>query len=190
MSKIVLIDVFLSICSFSCFAQHWEKSYIINLQNDTLFGFVNSNKYSFWEKILFKETENDKHRVYYSNELKVYSYNNEIYYSIHLPKTITGIESYTFAKRIIEGNITLFHSKYRYSACSCEPEGAIGNGYILLKKNEMLIVQKKSLNRKIKNKDEFSEFLSDNEELSSKILNNQVDFNDIPKILVLYNEAN
>lgn len=178
----------ISFFSIVVYSQTWEQGYIIDLRNDTIKGIIKSTKFNFWEKVLYKENENSLSKAYFANEIKSYFYKEQLYESIHLPQEVTGIEGNTLGIKQISGEVELYDTKFRYFACACEPEGAIGEGYILIKQNKILVVTKKSLNNRIKNVEDLSDFLSDNEELSYKILNNEFNYKDVPDLILKYNE--
>lgn len=185
MKNLILIIIYLSI-SFIAHSQDklWQKGFIVNNWNDTIYGYIRTNNLTGYYKIQFKRQLIDRYVVYESKDLKEYNINGNVYSSILIPEELTGLKNYVLTKQLSGKDIKLYFSKYRYFSCPCEPEGSVNEGYILIKNNSIVIINKKSFSEKIKNPLELFEFLNDKQ----GNLNYELKFTDIPAFIDEYNK--
>lgn len=189
MKKLILILFTLSF-ALETFSQDkgWQKGFIVNNGIDTIEGLIRTNNLTGFYKIQFKKQMLERYVVYESKDLKSYTIGENCYKSILIPEEITGIKNYVLTKQLSGDEIKLYFSKYKYFSCPCEPEGAVNEGYILIKNDSITIINKKSFSEKIKNSMDFIDLLKDKDGSWNNIPYNELKFAEIPVYIDEYNK--
>ncbi|OFX26380.1 MAG: hypothetical protein A2033_05365 [Bacteroidetes bacterium GWA2_31_9] len=188
MKKLILLLFTLSfaLCTFSQ-EKGWQKGYIVNNGIDTIEGFIRTNNLTGFYKIQFKKQLIDRYTVYESKDLKSYTVGENCYKSILIPEEITGVKNYVLTKQLSGDDIRLYFSKYKYFSCPCEPEGAVNEGYIVIKNDSITIINKKSFSEKIRNPLDLIDLLKDKDGSWINTSFNELKFADIPLFIKEYN---
>ena len=173
-------------CTFSQ-EKGWQKGYIVNNGIDTIEGFIRTNNLTGFYKIQFKKQLIDRYTVYESKDLKSYTVGENCYKSILIPEEITGVKNYVLTKQLSGDDIRLYFSKYKYFSCPCEPEGAVNEGYIVIKNDSITIINKKSFSEKIRNPLDLIDLLKDKDGSWINTSFNELKFADIPLFIKEYN---
>lgn len=189
MKKLILLLFTLSF-AFGTFSQDkgWQKGFIVNTGIDTIEGFIRTNNLTGFYKIQFKKQMLDRYVVYESKDLKSYTIRENCYKSILISEEITGIKNFILAKQLSGDDIKLYFSKYKYFSCPCEPEGAVNEGYILIKNDSMTIINKKSFSEKVRNPFDLIDLLKDQNGSWANIPYNELKFVEIPSYIEEYNK--
>ncbi|MFH1321250.1 MAG: hypothetical protein ABII90_11455 [Bacteroidota bacterium] len=160
----------------------WQEGYIITVYNDTIYGMTKKRRSDCYSEVGFKGYEDGKKKIYTAREIVYYKWSNELYRSVFIPLNLLfwqlNIGRYSFVKVIEEGKISLYETKYL-------PGLSLSGKKFIVKIDSIkpLTVRTKIFSDKIFNRKKLANYLSENTEISDRIRNEKIYFNNLPNIM-------
>lgn len=181
--QLVLILFLITTFYFAGQSQGYIKGYVIPHQGDTIFGkFLRQSDIKACKKAILIDSLG-KQIKYTIQKAKAYKIGNDHY----VKKTFRGSSLHDitrFAKIILNGKVILYEAHYS----SSQP---VYGGGSLNSECRAYLVQNDASYKKVKGgrkfRKEMPDFFSDNEELSLRIKNEELEYRDIVRIVRMYN---
>ena len=166
--------------------RYTEEGYIVTLQNDTIYGLLKyKSRVQSCKTVFFLSATGNK-KKYYASELKGYSQNRVTYRSFPLPNDLLGASA--FLKEFVKGEVNLY-LRYVNSVMVMGPQSQV-----VTKTLEIFYYRKEDSKelirvKKLGFKDQLSDVVKADVELSAMILNKDYRYDDIVKIIEIYNQG-
>lgn len=192
MARIPFIPFFLLLV-LTCNGQStkWKQGSIIIHGGDTLTGQVLVHSLNFYRIVKFMSATENRIVKYGPGEISGYICDSTLYRSVSVPVEDGEGESLSFAQELATGKMRLYYTRYRKVTCSCDPEGSLVTGYILIKDDAPpLLIEKKPLRKKIKQTSRLAAPFSGDEELYCIIMKGGFRFDSLTGLVKRYNGRN